>query len=472
MDAAEQTPTVQRREVAYVASAAVGALVAAAAVAVLVGRSSVTTELELEAALQPGFQLLLAVGWAVPGLVLAMRRGDLSLWVFTLLAAASHALAAILVAVAPDVEWCVWVASWLVVVELPLLAVIVQLFPTGRPLAGWRWYLLLSVVVGLVGIVAVAVEATPGVSQSVADVAGAVSVPLLAFCAVGAVVPLVVRFRRTTGGERRAVAWLLVVMAAGVVVPGMVAAGGQSGEIAAQLFTVAQLLFMSIAVLRHRVWGLTPMAQRSLQRVVTATDAERQRIRAELHDGVGAGLTAVRLKVDAAARMVDRRPERAGEMLVSASSDIGSVLDEVRRLIDGLRPAVLDRLDLAAALRLSADELSLVSPSLSIRVLDAEHLALLPLGADVAVYRLVTEAMNNVVRHADATVCEVRVSARQDEVVIDVGDDGTDPIVEREEGLGLSSMAARAAEVGGYLVTGAGPERGFLVHAVIPRSTT
>lgn len=465
----------RRKTLADLASAGTAAVVIAAAVVAAVdaaSRGSLSGGSAPEDSLHPAFQAALAVGWAVPGIVLALRRRALPFWILAQLAAVTHAAAAILIAVGPDDRWAVWVASWLIVVELPALTAMVQLFPTGRALVRWRPYLVASVVLGLLGVVAVAVEAFPAGDDAIADVAGLLAVPLLAFTAIGGVVPIAVRYRRTTGGERRPVAWLLVILGAGVVVPAMVAAGGQSGVVAAQLFTVGQLVFISVAVLRYRVWGLAPMMRRSLQRVISATDEERRRIRAELHDGVGAELTAVRLKVDAACQLLDQRPQRAAEILDSASADIGSVLDEVRRLVDGLRPAALDRMSLGAALRLRADELSAHSPGLSITVVEAEELVHLVPGADVAVYRLVAEAMNNVVRHAAATHCEVRVSVRRDEIVIDVSDDGSGPIAERGDGVGLSSMAARAAEVGGYLVAGAHPERGYRVQAVMPRAAT
>jgi len=470
-----QNRPVDPKTAVAVASVGTGAVVVAAVVIAGAAGTSVRVGVGgamIEPALQPGFQMVLALGWAVPGIVLAARRSALPFWMLAQVAAVSHAAAAILVAAAPGDQWSVWVASWLVVVELPVLTAIVQVFPTGRPLVGWRPYLVLSVAIGMLGVVAAAIERLPGIGTWWGDAAGFASVPLLAFTAIGGVVPLVVRFRRTAAGERQAVAWLLAITGAGVVVPAMVVSGGQSGEVAAQLFMVPWLVFISVAVLRYRVWGLTPMMQRSMQQVVRVTDAERRRIRAELHDGVGAGLTAVRLKVDAAHQLVERRPERATEMLDSASSDIGSVLDDVRRLIEGLRPAVLDRMDLGAAIRQRADELSSHSPGLSVTLVGEALLAQLSPGVEVAVYRLVTEAMTNVVRHADATHCEVLVSARRDGIVIEVCDDGTGSTEHRTDGVGLSSMAARASEVGGYVVAGDRPHRGFRVQAVIPRAAT
>lgn len=446
----------------------------ALAVAASVGRAMADASLEtaaVEGAIEPVLQALLAVAWAIPSVLLVRRRAGLAFGWLGLAAGTTHAVAALVVAAAPANSWCEWAARWLIVVEVPVLGAIVQLFPSGRPVDGWRWYLGLTMVVGAVGVGAAALEVVPvTVDRTLVDMAGAATVPTLAFAGLGGIVPLGVRWRRSVDPERRAVGWLVVIVAAGLVVPGFVALGGQSGEVAAQVFTGAEIVFIAVAVLRHRVWGLAPMTTGSVHRVVQATDAERRRIRAELHDGVGAGLTAVRLKVDAAHRLVTERPERAAEMLASASGDLAGVIDDVRRMVDGLRPAVLDRMDLLAALRLRAQELTAGADGLAIVVHDGDGPARLGSGADVAVYRIVTEALNNVVRHAGATRCDVTVAGAGDAVVVEVVDDGSAAAgsTDGRGGVGLSSMAGRAADVGGYVVAGPQPGRGYRVRAVIP----
>lgn len=430
---------------------------------------------DVQGSIHPLLQSVLAVAWLIPSIVLVRRRGGLPFGWLGLVASGAHGLAAIAVAAAPANEWSQWAALWLIVVEVPVLGAIAQLFPTGRPVDGWRRFLVGSMVAGALGLVAAAIEVLPGdATSSSQSLAGGVAVPLLAFSNLGAVAPLLVRSRRTVGAERRAARLLLLIVGAGVVVPGLVALGGRSAEVAAQVFTVGELAFIAVAVLRHRVGGLAPMVRGTLQRVIVATDAERRRIRAQLHDGVGAGLTAVRLKVDAAHRITAARPGRAMEMLESASADLGSLVDDVRRLIDGLRPAVLDRLGLAAALELRAAELSASTTGLSIAICDGGVTERLGQGADAAVYLLVTEALNNVVLHAGATRCLVTFSAAGDDVVVEVVDDGSGSSGPSgpNGGLGLSSMSARAAEVGGYVVARSEPDGGFRVRAVIPTAAT
>ena len=137
-----------------------------------------------------------------------------------------------------------WAASWFILVELPVIGVVVQLFPTGRPLPRWRPYLLASVLAGLAGIAVSAIGSWPHDGVFDADTAsGGPAVPLLAFAAIGGIVPLVARARRTIGPERRAVVWLIVIVAASALVPAAVSTGGEGGEVLAQCFTVGQLVF-------------------------------------------------------------------------------------------------------------------------------------------------------------------------------------------------------------------------------------
>lgn len=212
------------------------------------------------------------------------------------------------------------------------------------------------------------------------------------------------------------------------------------------------------------------MLRRSLHHAVNATDAERRRIRAELHDGVGAGLTSVRMKVDAARRLVDSRPERAAEMLTLVSAEIGTLVDDVRRMVEGIRPAVLDHLPVLEALSDRAEELSVSGP-LSIHVDRIDDLGLAP-AAETALYRIVNEAFSNVVRHAQATRCEVRFSTTPDHLLTEITDDGTgsDSDEPGRHGVGLSSMAARANEVGGFVIARPLPDRGFRVSVTLPRT--
>lgn len=452
-----------------VAAVLVGAAIATGVVVALV-RSEVVAEAEVSTPYLPLFQAGLALAWWLPGAALAWWRPTLPFAWLALAASGAHAMASLVSGFAPDDVWAQWVVSWLIIVELPLIGAFVQLFPNGRPAPRWKSYLVISMVVGGLGLIAAAIESLPTVSSSLTDAAGAAAIPLLAFTAIGCVVPLVAQFRRSVEGERRAVGFVIVVLMASVVVPAAVAGGGETGEVFAQVFTAVNIAVVTIVILRNRIWGSAPMLRRSLNQAVNATDTERRRIRAELHDGVGAGLTSVRMKVDAARRLVDDRPERATEMLTLASAEIGTLVDDVRRMVEGIRPAVLDHLPVIDALSERAQELS-ASGSLSIHVDRIDDPGLTS-AAENALYRIVTEAFNNVVRHAHATRCDVRFSTTADHLLAEITDDGdgSDPDEPDRYGVGLSSMAARANQVGGFLTARPLPNRGFCVAVTLPRT--
>ncbi len=122
-------------------------------------------------------------------------------------------------------------------------------------------------------------------------------------------------------------------------------------------------------------------------------------------------------------------------------------MGEVRRLIHALRPPVLDDLGLTAALRSLATSFGPRAPTIEVEVPNA--LPQLPAAVEVAVYRIVQEALTNVVRHAGARQCLIRVSC--DEALhLSIKDDGTGILAGRTAGVGLTSIRERAEELGGW----------------------
>lgn len=190
-------------------------LTVAVAVVAAAARASTDASVEVaevEGAIEPLLQALLALAWLIPSVFLVRRRPALAFGWLGLIAASAHAAAALSVASAPSNRWFEWAALSLIVVEVPILGAIVQLFPTGRPVEGWGWYLKLSMSAGGLGVVAAAVDVLPvGLADPLRAVAGGLTVPLLAFAGLGGVLPLAVRLRRSVNPERRAVAMLLVL---------------------------------------------------------------------------------------------------------------------------------------------------------------------------------------------------------------------------------------------------------------------
>ncbi|HEY6581207.1 MAG TPA: ATP-binding protein [Rubrobacter sp.] len=140
----------------------------------------------------------------------------------------------------------------------------------------------------------------------------------------------------------------------------------------------------------------------------------------------------------------------------------------MRRLVYGLRPPALDALGLLAALRTHADHQNDGGTRVTVKAPDA--LPPLPAAVEVAVYRIVMEALNNVVRHSDASNCEVRLSLDDEPgmLTLEVHDDGRGIEADHKSGVGLSSMRERAEELGGTCVVEAVPSDGTRVLARLP----
>lgn len=211
--------------------------------------------------------------------------------------------------------------------------------------------------------------------------------------------------------------------------------------------------------------ALTREVQASRGRVVGAVEDERRRLQRDLHDGLGPLLTGIAFTVDAVRNRMPTDPVGAERLLADLRAETGSAIGSVRRLVEGLRPPDLDQLGLAAALREHVrGRLTAEGEPLAATV-DVET-GPLPAAVEVAAYRIVVEATANVVRHTDAARIDVRVRRRGPLLLIEADDDGSDrsPWV---PGIGLSSMAERAALVGGRL--SAGPSAtGGRVRAELP----
>ncbi len=206
---------------------------------------------------------------------------------------------------------------------------------------------------------------------------------------------------------------------------------------------------------------------RARERLVTAREEERRRLRRDLHDGLGAAIAGVNVQLQAAVHALDRDPSRVGPLLTSASAAVQEALDDVRRLVYGLRPPVLDALGLPGALRDHAGTLR--GPGAPDFTVDAPaEIGELPAAVEVAALRIAQEAMTNVVRHANAGHCLVELSCNG-ALRLRVHDDGIG-YRDQHSGVGLVSMRERAGELGGTVTIANAPGGGTEVLAVLPTS--
>lgn len=204
-----------------------------------------------------------------------------------------------------------------------------------------------------------------------------------------------------------------------------------------------------------------------LNRVVQAQEFERQRIARELHDETGQALTAIGMGL----RGVSAKAE-AGEtadQLSHLEELTGHALDELQRLIAGLRPSHLDDLGLAAALRWYAGEVEDRSP-LSIRVEIEGDERPMSAHAKVGLFRVAQEALTNVVKHASADEAVVRVEYQEGEVRLEVADDGIGfdaPGADRPS-WGLIGMQERVELMGGRFELSSRRGQGTRIEVTVP----
>ena len=187
----------------------------------------------------------------------------------------------------------------------------------------------------------------------------------------------------------------------------------------------------------------------SRTQIVKEREDERLRIRRDLHDELGPLLASQGLKLAAARQVLRSKPEKAEVLLDEIAQQSQQTVADVRRLVHGLRPPALDQLGLVEAVR---DLVRTEGSRLNFEVTaPAGGLPSLPAAVEVNAYRLVLEAINNVVKHARAGRCVVKFHCEMNTLVIRIEDDGIGMPKEYRAGVGLRSMRARAEEIGGDL---------------------
>ncbi len=211
-----------------------------------------------------------------------------------------------------------------------------------------------------------------------------------------------------------------------------------------------------------RTSRLAEELQDSRERLVSAREEERRRIRRDLHDGLGPALSGVVFQLESARLLVDKDPEAAKSRIGSTGQHVQDVVADVRRLVHDLRPPALDDRGLVGALRQQAEQLRPPATVVADAVED------LPAAVEVAAYRIAGEAMTNVARHAAASSATVRLDVVDRELLVEVADDGVGIAPDAQVGVGLVGLRERAAELGGRSEVTCPPTGGTVVRAWLP----
>ena len=268
----------------------------------------------------------------------------------------------------------------------------------------------------------------------------------------------------------------LVLVVSGPTHPGATMAQsdpGWTGAVAMLAFGCALLAGVWIVgrAVRERREYAARTAERLAERAVTE---ERLRIARELHDIVAHGMSLIAVKAGVANHVLRERPEEAHDALRLIETTSRGALTEMRRMLGVLRadgddpPADLGPAPGLAGLPGLAERAAMAGVRVDTDVRGVDGL---PEGVALAAYRIVQEAVTNVIKHAAPATCCVVVTGEADALTVEVTDDGPGTRVSPEipgTGHGLVGMRERAAVYGGTLTAGPRPGGGFAVTARIP----
>jgi len=205
--------------------------------------------------------------------------------------------------------------------------------------------------------------------------------------------------------------------------------------------------------------------------LISVSEEEKARLARELHDELGANLTAINFDLNAVAdKLRAERPELAA-MLERARGTLVNTVELKRRIVENLRPSMLDNLGLASALQSYCADFGRVARVDCEALVDGDVDAAGPMQA-IAVFRIVQEALNNIAKYAKASQVIVHLAREGDKLSLEITDDGIgiEPdAVSKPRSHGLLGMRERALLLGGSLQVKRGiNNRGTCVEACIP----
>jgi signal transduction histidine kinase len=200
--------------------------------------------------------------------------------------------------------------------------------------------------------------------------------------------------------------------------------------------------------------------RRSRARLVEASDVERRRLERNLHDGAQQRLVSLSLMLRLAQARAASEPEQAEKLLSQASEELAQALEELRELARGIHPAVLSDRGLSAALEALVSRTPL---AVDLELLDDR----LPEPVEAAAYYVVSEALANVAKYAEASSVAVSIASVNGHAVVEIADDGrggADPT----KGSGLRGLVDRVEALDGRLHVESAPGKGTRIRAEIP----
>lgn len=225
---------------------------------------------------------------------------------------------------------------------------------------------------------------------------------------------------------------------------------------------------------RADMMGSDVSQQEMVTKIIQAQENERLRISRQMHDGPAQSLTNLVLQAEICERYMDMDQGRARNELSSLKSKVNGTLQATRQFIFDLRPMILDDLGLEPTLRrylITFTEKSHIEVNLSVSGVKGR----LPEAVEVAVFRIIQEALANVAAHANASMVQVSIEFDEGELNIVVEDNGSGFDVEQKlaagegaKALGIANMRQRVDMLGGHWSMESEVGRGTKVEATIP----
>ncbi|HET6359349.1 sensor histidine kinase [Streptomyces sp.] len=295
--------------------------------------------------------------------------------------------------------------------------------------------------------------------------------PVFLTVAVGA-------FAAVISGHRRAAWWAVGGLGAGHLLiahwlyeylpPGHDDAAPWGEELVVLAWVVAVLAASELVRVRREVWAREGAERAAAEK--RRADEERLRIARELHDVLAHSISVINVQAGVGLALLDTNPEQARTALTTIKAASKEALGEVRQVLDTLRtPGDAPRAPAPGLDRLPELVEQAAGAGLSVEIgTEGERAALSP-GTDLAAFRIVQEALTNVVRHSGSRTARVRIVYAPGRLGLRIDDDG--PAARSDaggSGNGLVGMRERAAALGGTIDAGPRPDGGFRVLADLP----
>jgi signal transduction histidine kinase len=209
------------------------------------------------------------------------------------------------------------------------------------------------------------------------------------------------------------------------------------------------------------------------ERLIAAQEEERHRISRELHDDLGQSLTTHMISIRNLQNDLAIAPEELHERLQGLHDQTHEIFIKIRSLAQDLRPPVLDALGLKVSMQTYCTEFTRRT-RLPVTFDVDKSIPPLPDVYNIALYRILQEALNNIIKHAKATQVWIDLSQEDDTITLTIQDNGQgfDTMAEQSNGIGLSSMRERVMIAGGKFKISSTPRRGTILSAQFPLPAT